>query len=147
MLYLFILLFLWPLPQHMEVSRLGVEWSYSCWPTPQPWQCQIRVTSATYTTARGNVRSLTHWAGPGIEPATSWLLVGFVSAEPQWELCGATCFKHDDGVQRHKGDILKALLFRRGAPKRKRWGDLDWISGSFKSPRIDRSISPLVNPL
>ena len=22
--------------QHIEVPRLGVNWSYSCWPTPQP---------------------------------------------------------------------------------------------------------------
>ena len=33
----------------------------------------------TYPTAHGNVGSLTHWARPGIEPASSWILVGFVS--------------------------------------------------------------------
>ena len=37
----------------------------------------------TYTTALGNTGSLTHWMGPGIEPVSSWILVGFVSAEPQ----------------------------------------------------------------
>ena len=41
--------------------------------------------SSTYTTAHGNVRSLTHRAKPGIEPETSWLLVRFVSAVPQQE--------------------------------------------------------------
>ena len=30
--------------------------------------------------------SLTHRARPGMEPATSWILVGLVSAAPQWEL-------------------------------------------------------------
>ena len=30
-----------------------------------------------YTTAHGNARSFTHWARPGIEPASSWILVGF----------------------------------------------------------------------
>ena len=30
--------------------------------------------------------SLTYWARPGIEPASSWILVGFVSDEPQREL-------------------------------------------------------------
>ena len=40
----------------------------------------------TYTTAHGNTRSLTHWARPGIKPTSSWMLVGFVTAEPQWEL-------------------------------------------------------------
>ena len=29
---------------------------------------------------------LTHWARPGIEPATSWFLVGFISAAPQRHL-------------------------------------------------------------
>ena len=31
-------------------------------------------------------RSLAHWARPGIEPTSSWTLVGFISNVPQWEL-------------------------------------------------------------
>ena len=42
--------------------------------------------SVTYSTAHGNARSLIHWAKPRIEPTSSWVLVGFVSAEPQREL-------------------------------------------------------------
>ena len=53
---------------------------------PQPQQHKIWAVSATYTTARGNTRSLTHWGGPGIEAASSWILAEFVFAEPQWEL-------------------------------------------------------------
>ena len=41
---------------------------------------------ATYTTAHGNAGSLTHKARSGIEPATSWFLVRFVSTAPQQEL-------------------------------------------------------------
>ena len=51
-----------------------------------PQQRQIRAASAIYITAHGNARSLTHRAMPGIEPATLWFLVGFISAVPQWEL-------------------------------------------------------------
>ena len=40
----------------------------------------------TYTRAHSNFGSLTHWARPGIEPASSWMLVRFISAEPQREL-------------------------------------------------------------
>ena len=40
----------------------------------------------TYTTVHGNVGALTHQARPGIEPTSSWILVGFVSAEPRREL-------------------------------------------------------------
>ena len=39
--------------------------------------------SATYTTSHGNSGFLTLWAGPGIEPVSSGILV---SAEPQQEL-------------------------------------------------------------
>ena len=53
---------------------------------PQAEQCQILAMSTTYATAHGNVGSLTHWARPGIEPVTSWFLVGFISAAPPWEL-------------------------------------------------------------
>ena len=51
-------------------------------------QCQhgIQVTSATYTTAHGNEGFLTHWARPGIKPASSWILVGFLTVKSQREL-------------------------------------------------------------
>ena len=39
----------------------------------------IWAASVTYTTAQGNVRPLTHWARPGIEPTSSWILVGFIN--------------------------------------------------------------------
>ena len=61
----------------------GSNSSYSCWPMPQPQQRQIQAASANYTTAHGNTGSLIQWVGPGIEPPSSWILVGIVSAEPQ----------------------------------------------------------------
>jgi len=39
---------------------------------------------STYT--HGKSGSLNHWEGPGIEPTSSWILVGFVTPEPQQEL-------------------------------------------------------------
>ena len=53
---------------------------------PQSQQRQIRAVSATNTTAHGNTGSLTHWARPRMEPATSWFLVGFISTVPWREL-------------------------------------------------------------
>ena len=38
----------------------GANWSFSCCPTPEPQQRRIRAASATYTTAQGDARSLTH---------------------------------------------------------------------------------------
>ena len=82
----YILVFLGPNPWHMEIPRPEVQLDCRCYPIPQPQQHQIWATSVTYTTAHGNAGSSTHWAGPGIEPATSWFLVRFISAAPQWEL-------------------------------------------------------------
>ena len=50
---------------------------HTCWLTPQPQQHKIWAASATYTTAHGNARSLTHWVRPGI--ASTWILVRFVN--------------------------------------------------------------------
>ena len=47
---------------------------------------KIWAISLTYTTAHGNTGSTTQWASPGREPKSSWILAGFGSAVPQWEL-------------------------------------------------------------
>ena len=67
----------------------GLNQSCSHWPTPEPQQCQIWATSATYTTAHCNAGSLTHWVRPEIQPMSSWLLVRFVTPEPQWNSCNS----------------------------------------------------------
>ena len=64
----------------------GSNWSCSCWPIPQPQQYQIRTVYEAYTTGHSNTGALTHWAGPGIEPKSSWIPVWFATAEPWWEL-------------------------------------------------------------
>ena len=48
----------------------------------------------TYTTAHDNTRSLTHWAKPGIEPATSWFLVRFISTTPRQELSSCLFYEY-----------------------------------------------------
>ena len=75
--FFFFFFFLGPHLRHMGVPQLGVK---------SEQQCQIWAMTATYTTAHGNIGYLTHWGRPGIELATSWFLVGFVSTAPQWEL-------------------------------------------------------------
>ena len=63
----------------------GSSQSCSCQPMPQPQHRQIQAKSVTCTTAHGNAGSLTHWARPRIETASSWMLVRFISTEPRWE--------------------------------------------------------------
>ena len=53
---------------------------------PQPQQCKIWALSATYTIAHSNTKYLTHWVRPRIKLSSSWILVGFITSEPQWEL-------------------------------------------------------------
>ena len=45
------------------------------------------------TTAHGIALSLIHWVGPGIKPSSSWILVRFVTDEPQWEFPSLSHFK------------------------------------------------------
>ena len=51
----------------MEVPGLGVE---------------SELQLLTYATAAAMPNPLTHSARPGTEPTSSWILVGFVTAEP-----------------------------------------------------------------
>jgi len=67
-------------------AMYGSNQSYSCWPMPQPQKHGIWAASVTYITADGNTESPTHWVRPGIKPASSCILVGFVSSETQHEL-------------------------------------------------------------
>ena len=86
----------------------GSNQSCSRWPTPQPQQGRIRATSVTYTTAHGKARSLTHWMRPGIEPASSWLLLRFVTTELQQELLASPftftwkCFINENIKYKHQ---------------------------------------------
>ena len=77
-------------------------WFHKCCHTSKLYFCLFRATLAAHggSQARGwigaiaasihhghsNTRSLTHWARPGIEPESSWMLVRFVSTEPWWEV-------------------------------------------------------------
>ena len=107
--FFYLIVFLGPYSWHLQVPRLVVESeqplpAYTTqpqprqfrseprlWPTPQPQQCQMGATSVTYTAAHHNTGSITHWWGQGSnEPKSSWILVGFVTAEPQRELLWLT---------------------------------------------------------
>ena len=72
----------------MEVLRLGVksELQLLACTTATQHQRGIQAEVATYATAHSNTGSLTHRARSEIEPASSWMLVRFVSTEPRWEL-------------------------------------------------------------
>ena len=93
-------------PQHMEVPRLG---------------CQIGATTANLHHSSRQRQSLTHWARPGMESASSWLLVRFVSAVPQRELLWMTC-------------LFPPLLFtQRKQGKGRKW---DFCFCQIKSPLV-----------
>ena len=74
--------FLRPHLQHMEVPGLEVKLELQLQSAPQPRQHQLQATSATYTTACSNARSLTHWVRPGIDPTfsgTLWQVLNMLS--------------------------------------------------------------------
>ena len=81
---LFFFCFLGLHPQHMEVSRLQVKSELQLLATATATQdpshiCDLRRSS-------DNTVSLTQWMRPGIEPASSWILVGLISVVPREEL-------------------------------------------------------------
>ena len=63
--------FFGPQPDHVDGPRLGAE-----------WELQL----PAYTTGHGNTGALTHGVRPGIEPASWWILVRFLTSGPQREL-------------------------------------------------------------
>ena len=69
-------------------------------------QHRIQAESATYTTAGSNTRFLTHRVRPGIEPTTSWFLVGFMSTAPRWELLLFFLFGCTSGMWKVPGQGL-----------------------------------------
>ena len=97
----------------------------------------IGATSATYTTALGNTGSLTHWARPGIKPATSWFLVGFVSAAPWQELqsivdlqcCANSCCTAKWPGHTHTHS-LSSIIFHHGLSQETGYSSLCYIVGS-----------------
>ena len=70
-------------PELMEIPRLGVE-------------SELQLPAYTTAQAMWDPSSWQHWARPGMEPMSSWILVGFVNTESQWELPRAgfkSCFQ------------------------------------------------------
>ena len=70
----------------MEVPRLGVELELQLQAYPTTTATQDLSHVCDLTAAHCNARLLTPLGEAGIEPTFSWILVGFVTAEPQWEL-------------------------------------------------------------
>ena len=58
--------------------------------------------SATHTTAHSNARSLNHWTRPGIEPSSSWILSGSLTAEPRRELLPCILYGNIDTLYLHE---------------------------------------------
>ena len=87
-IFIYLFSFLGPHSWHMEVPRPAVELELQlpAYASATTAARQLPSHVCDYTTAYGNARSLLCWARPGIKPASSWILVGFVSAAPQWEL-------------------------------------------------------------
>ena len=77
-------------------------------PTPRLQQHQTQAASATYTTACGSARSLTHWARPGVEPLSSWMPVRFLTrwattGTPVWISSIVRCWEGEREREGHVG--------------------------------------------
>ena len=70
----------------MELPRLTVKLKLQLLAYPTATAMLIQAVPATYTAAQGSTGSLNHQAGSGIKPASSRILVRFVTSESQQEL-------------------------------------------------------------
>ena len=94
--FFFFFVFLGPYSRHMEVPRLGVEselqlLAYATATVTHDLSgvCDLHHSnglSGVCDLHHSNARSLSRHARPEIKPATLWILVGFATIEPQWEL-------------------------------------------------------------
>ena len=85
--FFFFFVFLGLNPQHIEVPWLGVELELRLLAdTTATAMLDLSLICSLQYTSHGSTGSITHWARSGIEPASSWMLVRFVTAELQQEL-------------------------------------------------------------
>ena len=84
--FFFFFCILGPYLRHMEVPRLRVtlELLLPVYTTAIAMQDPTLICNLHHSSRQ--CQSLIHSARSGIKPATSWLLVGFVSSAPQWKL-------------------------------------------------------------
>ena len=68
---------------HMDVSRLGVELELQFLATATAMPDPSHICDLHHS--HSSAGSLTHWERSGIEPASLWILVGFLTAETQQE--------------------------------------------------------------
>ena len=75
-------------PQHMEVPRLGVESELLAYTTAAAMPDPSHICDSHHSPWQHWILNPLKFPGPGTKPVSSWILVGFVTAEPQWELLG-----------------------------------------------------------
>ena len=85
--FIYFILF-WATPVAYGCSWAGGWIGCSYRPIPQPRQHQIQAASMSYPATCSNTGSLTHWVRQGIEPASSWILVRFLTG---WATVGTPC--------------------------------------------------------
>ena len=73
-------------PQHMKVPRLGIktELQLPAYPTTTATRDQSHICNLHHSSSRSHIPNLLSKAR--IEPASSWILFGFISTLPQAEL-------------------------------------------------------------
>ena len=85
-LFFFFFFLLGPHLRHMEVHRLGVELELQLLATATATAMTDPSHVCDLHHSARQLQILNHWVRPRIEPAPSWILLGFITAEPWWGL-------------------------------------------------------------
>ena len=88
-----------------EVPRLGIESELQlpAYTTAMTTPDLSHVCSLHHSSQQCQI--LNHWMKPGIEPESSWILVDFITTEPQWEL--------PEDVSGREGEQQEACSWKR----------------------------------
>ena len=113
-------------------------------------QEEAEYPSGTYTTAHGNAGSLSHWARPGIGPATSFFPVGFVN---HWAMTGTPAVRFlihraTVGIPVIFIFILLLLLFKQVATRAaygSSWAR-GWATATVEATRSSCAVSHTGSP-
>ena len=103
-------------PNYLLIYLLIFRVSGMAYGSFQAW-VESELQLPTYTTTHSNIRLLTHSVRPGIEPASSWVLVRFISAEagqelPHWRYLIVTASSAPSLVHRRQKENLESVICR-----------------------------------
>uniref|UniRef100_A0A8D0ZF69 Serpin domain-containing protein n=1 Tax=Sus scrofa TaxID=9823 RepID=A0A8D0ZF69_PIG len=128
---------------------------------PKDFTCVHQALKAFRSEGFTSVSQIFHSPGPGVKPTSSWMLVGSLTAEPQWELQNSMISMDEEGGKIEYG-AQKILVSELSYPvtryfclvgtarhrpmRRKTMGNTQWLSTGLRSKGSVLEHARLISP-